>query len=112
VNNVKISELEGNSTFDVIKARILSKQGPNRVGSRAKGYSYVWSILIADESGTTVLSIWGGRAGEGYKTGEVIRITNGWCKVFGGTKQVSTGRAGKIEKMPDDPALPRQIQPS
>ena len=112
MNNVKISELEGNTTFDSIKVRILSKQGPNRVGSRAKGFSYVWNLLIADESGTTILSIWGGRAGEKYKTGEVIRITNGWCKVFGGQKQVSTGRAGKIEQMPDDPALPRQIEPS
>lgn len=109
---MKISELEPNSNFDSLNVRILSRQGPNRVGSRGKGMKFVWSILIADETSTTVLSLWGVNAGENFKVGEVIRISNGWCKTFGGQKQVSLGREGKITKLPDDPSLPRQIDPS
>ena len=108
---MKISELEGNSNFDNLHVRILSRQGPTRVGSRGKGMKFVWNILIVDESGTTVLSLWGVNAGENYKVGEVINISNGWCKIFGGQKQVSLGREGKITKLPDDPTIPRQIDP-
>lgn len=104
-----ISELVPNATFDVLKARILSKQGPKRVGSRAKGIRYLWELLLADQSGTTVLSLWGANAGDGFKVSDVITITEGWCKTFNGVKQVSLGRAGKLKKVPDDPSLPRQI---
>ncbi|MHA2029584.1 MAG: hypothetical protein ACW99A_18860 [Candidatus Kariarchaeaceae archaeon] len=108
---MKISELEANNTFDSIKARVMSRQGPNRVGSRAKGMKFVWNLLLADETGTTVLSLWGSTAGEGFKIGDVIIISEGWCKVFGGSKQISLGRSGKLQKVPDDPNLPRQIDP-
>jgi ssDNA-binding replication factor A large subunit len=108
---VKISELEANSNFESLRVRILSKQGPTRVGSRAKGMKFVWNLLLADETGTTVLSLWGVHTGDNYKTGEVIQITNGWCKLYAGAKQVSLGREGKIAKVPDDPSLPRQLEP-
>ncbi|MFV2015430.1 MAG: hypothetical protein ACC656_08395 [Candidatus Heimdallarchaeota archaeon] len=108
---MKISELEPSSNFDSLIARILSKQGPSRVGSRAKGMKFLWNFLLADDTGTIVLSLWGVHAGDNYKTGEVIRISNGWCKSYAGQKQVSLGREGKIHKLPDDPSLPRQLEP-
>lgn len=109
MSKLKISELKANNTFDSIHARILSKQGPSRVGSRARGMKFLWNLLLADDTATTVLALWGVHAGDNYKIGEVVQIKNGWCKVFGGQKQISLGKAGKIEKLPDDPSLPRQL---
>lgn len=108
---MKISELQASSNFDLLHARILSKQGPTRVGSRARGMKFLWNLLLADETGTTVMSLWGVHTGDNYKTGEVIRIINGWCKEYNGQKQVSLGREGKIDKIPDDPTLPRKLEP-
>ena len=108
---MKISELEASHTFDILRVRILSRQGPNRVGSRARGMKFVWNLLIADDTGTSVLSLWGVNTGENFKVGQVIGITNGWCKLFNGQKQISLGREGKIKILPDDPSLPRQIDP-
>ncbi len=106
---MKITDLEENKNFDLLKARILSKQGPKRVRIK-NGISYVTDLLLADETGTVVFNLWGIQNAEQYKVGEVVTIKNGWCKIFNYQKQISLGKSGKIAKVADDPSLPRTIE--
>lgn len=106
--NLKIAELEPEKNFDVVKARIISKQGPRRVEARGQTL-FVWDILLIDDSDSTVLTLWGTQAGDKYNVGDVVTIENGWCKMFQDKKQISLGRNGKIFPAEDDPSIPRSI---
>ncbi|MHA1115586.1 MAG: hypothetical protein K9W45_10980 [Candidatus Heimdallarchaeum aukensis] len=108
---MKINELKANSNFDEIKARIISKQGPRKINSRGR-WLYAWDLLLVDQTGSTVLTLWGPKAGEDYKVGQVVSIVNGWCKEYLGKKQISLGREGKIYHEADDPSIPRSIPES
>ncbi|MHA1400954.1 MAG: hypothetical protein ACTSQE_11460 [Candidatus Heimdallarchaeaceae archaeon] len=105
---MKIKDLQPNANFDEIKARIISKQGPRKIKARGR-WSYVWDLLLVDDTGSTVLTLWGARAGDEYKVGQVVSVVNGWCKEYMGKKQISLGRAGNIYGEADDPSLPRSL---
>lgn len=105
---IKIKELEQNKSFEGLRARILSKQGPKRVQTK-EGISYVTDVLLADDTGTVVFNLWGIQYAEQFKVGQCVEIKNGWCKVFNYQRQVSLGKSGKLLKISDDPSLPRTI---
>ncbi len=106
--NLKIEELQPEANFDELKARVISKEGPRQVQAGER-MMFVWDILVIDETGSTVLTLWGRDAGENYKVGDVISITNGWCKMFKDQKQISLGREGKMFPAEDDPNLPTKL---
>ena len=105
---MKIEDLKPDANFDELIVRILSKQGPRQVQSRDR-ILHVWDILVADETGTTTLTLWGATAGDELKVQQVVSITNGWCKMFRDKKQISLGREGKIFPAEEDPNLPTKI---
>ncbi len=103
---MKIEELKADSNFDELKVRILSKQGPRQINFRDGRTGHVWDILVVDETGTTTLTLWGATAADNYKVGQVVTISEGWCKEFREKKQISLGRGGKIFPAEDDPSIP------
>lgn len=106
---MKIEELKPDASFDELKVRILSIDGPRQVQSRDR-VLHVWDLLVADETGTTTMTLWGAKTGEEYKVQQVVSITEGWCKMFRDKKQISLGRGGKIfPAKDDDPNLPTKI---
>ncbi len=105
---MQINELKPNENFDEIKARIISKQGPRKINSKGR-WLYVWDLLLVDKSGSTVLTLWGAKAGDEFRVGQVITIINGWCKEYMGKKQISLGKAGKIYPEAEDPSLPHKV---
>ncbi len=105
---MKIRELNEDKSIEFLRARILSKQGPRRVRTR-EGLSYVTDILIADDTGTTILNVFGTQKAHALKIGQVIEIKNGMCNMFNFQKQVSLGQSGRVSIVPDDPSLPRTI---
>lgn len=105
---LKIEDLQPEANFDELIVRIVSKDGPRQVQSRDRTL-FVWDILIVDETGSTVLTLWGNDVGEKYKVGQVVSIQNGWCKMFRDKKQISLGREGKIFPAEDDPNLPTKV---
>lgn len=106
--NLKIAELEPENNFKDVKVRIISKQGPRPVQARGRTL-HVWDILVVDDTGSTVLTLWGEKAGDEWKVGEVITIENGWCKMFQDKKQITLGREGKMYHAEDDPNIPKSI---
>ena len=105
---MKIEELQPEANFNEIKVRILSKEGPREVQSRDR-ILHVWDILVVDDTGTTTLTLWGADSADNYKVGQVITISNGWCKMFRDKKQISLGREGKMFPADDDPSIPTSV---
>lgn len=63
-------------------------------------------VLIADDSGTAILSLWGFNVGTDLSAGKVIKIEDGWAKEWQGKVQLSLGRSGKYELLEDDGSVP------
>lgn len=105
---MQITELKSDQSFDFIKGRILSRNGPKPImvgGSR----KYVWELLLRDETGTVILTLYGQHTGLLYKLNSVVKIANGWTKVFRDQYQISLGKEGSIQVIADDNTIPRML---
>lgn len=58
--------------------------------------------ILSDESGQVKFTLWDDQVGQ-FKVGDKISMTTGWCKSFENELQVSTGKFGKISKVPKTP---------
>lgn len=103
---MKINEIKNETTVPELVARVISV-GPSRmIVTKSGRRTQLKEVLLGDESGTIVLSLWGFGAGEDLTTGKVIRITNGWGKDWRGKIQLTLGRNGEYEIIPDDGSIP------
>ena len=57
--------------------------------------------VISDDSGQVKITLWNEQVGL-FKQGDKIVISTGWCKSFEDELQVSTGKFGKISKVPPE----------
>ncbi|MEM2142764.1 MAG: OB-fold nucleic acid binding domain-containing protein [Candidatus Thorarchaeota archaeon] len=105
MKELKIRDIEPGRNFEIL-ARILSVSPARIITTRDGRKTQLTEVLIADESGTAVLSLWGFGVGSELKAGQVIRITDGWAKEWQGKIQLSLGRAGRLEPVGDDGSLP------
>ncbi len=87
--------------------RIVSVAPARIITTKSGRKTQLTEVLVADDSGTAILSLWGFREGEGLSAGKVVRITNGWAKEWQGKMQLSLGRSGKIEVVDDDGTIPQ-----
>ncbi len=90
---MKATELKDRSAVEEIVLKITDVKEPSqtRVGmvQQAEG---------EDDSGKATITLWNEQVGQ-YEVGETIKITKGWCKVYQGQTQVSSGKFGMIEKI-------------
>lgn len=56
----------------------------------------VCNATISDESGETKLTLWNDEV-EKVKTGDTIKVTNGYVNEFQGEMQLTAGKFGKLE---------------
>ena len=103
---MKLIDVEIGKNVPELIVRILSVAPARIVATRSGRKTQLTEVLVADETGTAVLSLWGFREGSGLSAGKVIKITDGWAKEWQGKMQLSLGRAGKLEEIPDDGSIP------
>jgi len=104
---MKINELQPRSNFDEVKVRVLSKQGPREVSFRDGRTATVWDLEVIDDTGTARFTLWKDVEAEKCQVGEVISITNGWCKdEWNNQTQISLGKNGQLAPAADDPSIP------
>jgi len=103
---LKLNEVEIGKNVPELIVRILSVAPARIVSTRSGRKTQLTEVLVADETGTAVLSLWGFREGSGMSAGKVVRITDGWAKEWQGKMQLSLGRVGKIEEIADDGSIP------
>lgn len=92
------SELVKNSKVFNLIGEITFLHPPT---SAAVTGSPVQEGIIADSAGQVKISFWDDQVGQ-FKVGDKIMMSTGWCKEFNGELQVSSGKYGKIRKIPSE----------
>jgi len=99
---LKIAEVEPEKNVNDLIVRIVSIAPARIIKTRAGRKTMLKEVLIADDSGSCILSLWGFNEGNDLSAGMVIKITDGWAKEWQGQIQLSLGRSGKYEILEDD----------
>lgn len=103
---MKLNEVEiGKNVTDLV-VRVLSKTPPRYIKTRSGRNTQLTEVLIADDTMSAVLSLWGFGEGSDISGGKVIRIIDGWAKEWQGKLQLSLGRSGRYEEVEDDGSIP------
>ncbi len=104
--SVKIADVEPGKNVDDLLVRVISVAPPRVVSTRTGRKTQLTEVLVGDETGTAVLVLWGFGGASALHAGKVIRIVDGWAKEWQGKVQLSLGRSGRFEEVPDDGSLP------
>ena len=99
---MKIEEVQPEKNVDDLIVRIVSIAPARIIKTRAGRKTMLKEVLIADDTGSCILSLWGFNEGNDLSAGMVIKITDGWAKEWQGQVQLSLGRSGKYEVLEDD----------
>jgi replication factor A1 len=87
-----IQPKQGNITIEAEVVDVGPAREFNKFGKPGK----VATVRIKDNSGECKLSLWNEQV-EQVKSGDMIRITNGYANEWQGELQLSTGRFGTLE---------------
>jgi ssDNA-binding replication factor A large subunit len=90
----KVVDLQGQSFVRSLDLLILRKY-PRRVVASARYSGMVCSAVGRDDTGIVGIVLWGEHVNM-VKSGDVVRINNGWCRAQNGELVVSTGRSGRL----------------
>lgn len=91
---MRVTELEAGRPVPRIELLVLRRYPRRHVASER----YVGPVAAAcgrDESGVVGLVLWDDQVDQ-VRTGDVIRVENGWCRRHDGQLVVSTGRRGRL----------------
>ncbi|NWF96812.1 MAG: hypothetical protein HXY34_11780 [Candidatus Thorarchaeota archaeon] len=104
---MRISDIQAGQNVPEITVRVVSVSPPRIITTRGGRKTQLREVLVMDSSGATiVLSLWGFGSGDELKGGQIVKITDGWAKEWQGKIQLSLGRAGKVDVIPDDGSIP------
>ena len=90
----KVEELEAGKPIGRIELVVLRRYPRRLVNSK----SYTGPLAAAcgrDETGLVGIVLWGDDVAK-VRTGDIIRIEDGWCRRRDGELVVSTGRSGRL----------------
>jgi replication factor A1 len=97
VRQTKIATLQPNRQGLVVEFKLLKIKEVRTVKSRRDGSTHrVADILIGDESGSIILTLWDDEI-EKVEEGKVFRLTGGKTTLFQGRLQLGLNPSGKIE---------------
>ena len=103
---MKLDEVRPGENVTEIIVRVVSKAPPRIVTTRSGRKTQLTEVLVADETGTAILSLWGFGEGANIGVGKIVRIKDGWAKEFRGKVQLSLGRSGVLEELEEDGSVP------
>ncbi len=103
---LKLVEVEAGKNVNDLVVRIMSVAPPRILKTKAGRRTMLKEVLVADETATAILSLWGFNEGTDLAAGKVIKIEDGWAKEWQGKVQISLGRSGKYEILTDDESVP------
>lgn len=112
---MKISELkvgQGKADIEAVVKEVGNTRAFNKFGRELK----VANAIIEDDSGSIKLTLWNDEIMK-VKTGDKIKITNGFVNEFNNEKQLTAGKFGKLEVLNADgssaePAVSAEEKPA
>lgn len=106
LSEMKLEDVEAGKNVSELIVRVISVAPARMVSTRSGRKTQLKEVLIADETGAVILSLWGFKEGQDLSGGIIIKLTDGWAKEWNGKIQLSLGRSGKYEVIADDDLLP------
>ncbi|MHA2083923.1 MAG: hypothetical protein ACXABD_09225 [Candidatus Thorarchaeota archaeon] len=103
---LKLSDVEIGKNVSDLMVRVISVAPPRIIKTKSGRKTQLREVLVADETGTSILSLWGFGEAEGLSAGKIIKIQDGWAKEWQGKIQLSLGRSGSYVEVPDDGSFP------
>ncbi|WP_309493028.1 OB-fold nucleic acid binding domain-containing protein [Candidatus Hecatella orcuttiae] len=95
---MKVHELRVGSQRVNIDLKVVEKLEERVVTFRADGSQHrVADVLVGDESGCIILTLWD-EVIDQVKSGDVLRIENGYISVFKSSLRLNVGRYGKLSR--------------
>ncbi len=91
---MKVNQLNSGQQVGNLEILVLRRY-PRREINSANYRGPVAAACGRDETGVVGLVLWGDQVDK-VRTGDVIRISNGWCRRSHGELVVSSGRTGKL----------------
>ena len=91
---MKVNQLNAGQQVGNLEVLVLRRY-PRRQINSANYRGPVAAACGRDETGVVGLVLWGAQVDK-VRTGDVIRISNGWCRRSHGELVVSSGRTGKL----------------
>jgi replication factor A1 len=104
--DLKINEIEVGKNVSEVVVRVVSVAPSRIIRTKSGRKTQLTEVLVADDTGTVILSLWGFGEGSALSAGMAIRILDGWAKEWQGKVQLSLGRSGRFEEIDDDGTLP------
>ena len=90
----RVSELKANKQVARLELVVLRRY-PRRLVNSSNFTGSLAAACGRDETGIVGIVLWGEQVKQ-VKTGDIIRIENGWCRSRNGELVVSTGRTGSL----------------
>ena len=103
---LKLTEVEAGKNVTSLIVRIISVAPARILKTKSGRRTMLKEVLVADETGSAILSLWGFNEGADLAAGKVIEIKDGWAKEWQGKIQISLGRSGTYEILVDDGSVP------
>jgi ssDNA-binding replication factor A large subunit len=103
---LKLKDAEAGKNISDLVVRVVSVAPARMIATRGGRKTQLTEVLVADQTGTAIFSLWGFGEAASLSAGKVIRITDGWAKEWQGKVQLSLGRSGRFEEVSDDGSLP------
>jgi replication factor A1 len=92
---MKISDLKDGASRVNVTGKIVEKEAPREINTRDGRQTRVANLVLEDESGTIVLTLWGDEIDK-VSQGDTVKIENGYIKEWKGSLQLSVGKYGKM----------------
>jgi replication factor A1 len=106
---MKISELQAKQGSVDLVAEVSEVSEAKEFSKFGKS-GRVATATLKDETGEIRLSLWNEQIDQ-VKAGSRVHIKNGFVNEWQGDKQLTTGRAGTIEVLPDAETLVKEAEP-
>ncbi|GGU01725.1 hypothetical protein GCM10007116_18630 [Sulfodiicoccus acidiphilus] len=97
---MKVKELAPRRRADVT-VKVINVGQPRTVVGMDGNSRQVTDVLVADETGSILMSLWGNDASK-VSVGKVISITNGYVSVVRGSMRLTLGREGQMREIQAD----------
>lgn len=92
---MKISELTSGQGKVDVEVSVKSKENPKTMVKFGRELN-LCNAVVEDGSGEIALTLWNNDIMK-VNVGDKVKITNGYVSEFGGKKQLTAGKFGKIE---------------
>ncbi len=101
---MNVAQLGPNMKNVDLTVKVVGIREEREVTSRKDGQTHrLVEVLVGDESGTVILSLWDERADQ-VKAGDVLKIENGYTTVIRGHLRLNVGKYGKMEVLSPEEA--------